>query len=158
MKKTSPNPSTHPHKHSPIREYSAGGIVFHKANSGYEFVLIKDGYRKWTFPKGKIEKGETPQAAALAEVEEEAGVHDPKIIGKINSIILTLHPKGKRPFRKKVFFFLIKTHSKSIKKEGGKPSVLDASWVKKDEVMNLLGYQNMKSLFSQALAMLKNLE
>lgn len=142
----------------PIEEYSAGGVVFRKTQNGYEFVLIKDGYRKWTFPKGRIEKGETPESAALAEVEEEAGIREPKIVGKVSSIVLTLHPKGARAHKKKVYFFLIKTNSASIEKEHNKPSVLDARWVRQADVSRMLGYQNMKSLFSQALEIIRSLE
>jgi len=143
----------------PIKEFSAGGIVFRSSpKTGYKFILIKDGYGNWTFPKGRIEPGESPEAAALAEVEEEAGVRDPHIIGKLGEVILTLHPKDARSYRKKVFFFLIKTRYTTVEKEYKKPSVQDARWFTKEEAMNALRYANMKLLFSKALKMLKKIE
>jgi 8-oxo-dGTP diphosphatase len=40
-----------------------------------EVVLVyRERYRDWTFPKGKVEEGETDEQAALREVEEETGL------------------------------------------------------------------------------------
>lgn len=49
---------------------AAGGLVF---NSQNELLCI---YRwgKWDLPKGKIEKGESPDVAAVREVEEETNI------------------------------------------------------------------------------------
>ena len=55
------------------QEVSAGGVVFRRRREGIRFVLIKAGGR-WSFPKGNIEKGETPDAAALREISEETGL------------------------------------------------------------------------------------
>ncbi|MBT4335672.1 transcription antitermination factor NusB, partial [bacterium] len=34
----------------PVREYSAGGVVYRKEGDDYKFVMIYDAYDKWTFP------------------------------------------------------------------------------------------------------------
>jgi len=60
---------------------AAGGIVFND-NNGILFIYRLE---KWDLPKGKIEKGETTQEAALREVQEECGISKVKIdkfIGK----------------------------------------------------------------------------
>src|SRR5690606_37755157 len=56
------------------REVSAGGIVFRRAADGTSrFLLIRDSYRHWGFPKGHLEDEETPAIAALRETREETG-------------------------------------------------------------------------------------
>jgi 8-oxo-dGTP pyrophosphatase MutT (NUDIX family) len=50
---------------------AAGGLVF---NSKNELLLI-ERLGVWDLPKGKIDSGETPEIAALREVEEECGVN-----------------------------------------------------------------------------------
>jgi predicted NUDIX family NTP pyrophosphohydrolase len=52
---------------------SAGGVVFRRTLAGPQFVLIKANGR-WGFPKGNIEKDETPELAALREISEETGL------------------------------------------------------------------------------------
>lgn len=55
------------------KEVSAGGVVIRRTASGTQFALIRANGR-WTFPKGNIEKGETPKVAALREIAEETGL------------------------------------------------------------------------------------
>ncbi len=52
-------------------EPGAGGVV---ADGAGRLLLIRDRNGFWTFPKGHIEPGETPEAAAVREVREETGV------------------------------------------------------------------------------------
>ncbi|MGB1451658.1 MAG: NUDIX hydrolase, partial [Marinirhabdus sp.] len=61
-------------KKLPVVE-AAGGLVF---NQKKEILFIKRN-NKWDLPKGKIEKNETHEAAAIREVVEETGVQDLKI-------------------------------------------------------------------------------
>lgn len=55
---------------------SAGGVVLEKLEEPYKVYVIKpsNDYGPWCFPKGRVEAGETLQAAALREVSEEAGI------------------------------------------------------------------------------------
>jgi 8-oxo-dGTP pyrophosphatase MutT (NUDIX family) len=52
---------------------SAGGVVFRQTADGPLFALIKANGR-WGFPKGNIEKNETPELTALREISEETGL------------------------------------------------------------------------------------
>jgi 8-oxo-dGTP pyrophosphatase MutT (NUDIX family) len=56
-------------KHFKIIE-AAGGLVF---NSNNQLLLI-ERLGVWDLPKGKIDTGETPEIAAVREVEEECAV------------------------------------------------------------------------------------
>jgi 8-oxo-dGTP diphosphatase len=56
---------------------AAGGVVHRiRDNDGTVEVLLvhRPKYDDWTFPKGKLDPGETFEDAAVREVEEEAGV------------------------------------------------------------------------------------
>lgn len=55
---------------------AAGGVVCRTgADGGIEVLLVHRGqYDDWTLPKGKVEEGETDEACAVREVEEETGV------------------------------------------------------------------------------------
>ena len=50
---------------------AAGGIV---ERDGRVLVVHRPKYDDWSFPKGKLEDGETWEEAALREVEEETGL------------------------------------------------------------------------------------
>src|SRR3954447_18717321 len=57
---------------SPRLVRAAGGVV----RRGAEIVLVhRPRYDDWSLPKGKLDKGESFEDAALREVEEETGLH-----------------------------------------------------------------------------------
>ena len=53
---------------------SAGGIIYRIEGDKTYFLAVKNPYDKWTFPKGKVEEGETWQEAAVREIQEETGI------------------------------------------------------------------------------------
>jgi 8-oxo-dGTP diphosphatase len=57
----------------PLRDVlAAGAVVF---RPGGEVLLVhRPKYDDWSFPKGKLDPGEHPAAAAVREVEEETGL------------------------------------------------------------------------------------
>lgn len=60
---------------------AAGGLV----QNGDGSLLFIKRLGVWDLPKGKIEKGETPENAAIREVEEECGLSGLKIIRQLDS-------------------------------------------------------------------------
>jgi 8-oxo-dGTP pyrophosphatase MutT (NUDIX family) len=54
---------------------ASGGVVWRRAGGGIEVALVhRPRYDDWSFPKGKLDPGESWEGAALREVEEEIGL------------------------------------------------------------------------------------
>ena len=54
---------------------SAGVVVARETADGARLLLLR-AYKNWDFPKGRVEPGEDPLAAAIRETREEAGIDD----------------------------------------------------------------------------------
>src|SRR5881394_60302 len=65
-----------------VAKTSAGLLMYRRPQTGIEFLLVHPGgpfwknkdQGAWTIPKGEIETGEDPLAAAKREFEEELGI------------------------------------------------------------------------------------
>jgi len=54
---------------------AAGGLIVRRQGESLEVVLVhRPAHQDWSFPKGKLEPGETFEVAALREVREETGM------------------------------------------------------------------------------------
>jgi len=54
---------------------SAGVVVVRQTAEGWRFLLLR-AFNHWDFPKGMVEPGEEPLAAAVREVQEESLIED----------------------------------------------------------------------------------
>jgi len=54
---------------------SAGVVVIRETREGWRYLLLR-AYNHWDFPKGMVEPGEEPLAAAIREVREETLIDD----------------------------------------------------------------------------------
>ena len=54
----------------------SAGVVVLRWNDGHPDFLLLRAFRHWDFPKGLVESGEEPLAAAIREVEEETTIDD----------------------------------------------------------------------------------
>jgi len=54
---------------------AAGGVPVRATPAGLQVLVVhRPHYGDWTFPKGKCEPGESDEACAIREVEEETGL------------------------------------------------------------------------------------
>ena len=139
-----------------VREPTAGGVIFRRPEpSGagrrpadkpetVEILLIQDSKKRWTIPKGHIEEGETPRAAAEREIREETGLQEMKVLdwlGKINfryrrnsSLVLMTTD---------IFLVQAKGKNESVKKEKWMTSL---AWVSANDALDKIEYEDIGKL------------
>ena len=85
--------------------FSAGIVVFRKKNDTREFLLLHYQGGHWDFAKGKIEKGESKEDAALRELKEEADIEATILDGFEDELSYFFKHKGEL-IKKTVYFFV----------------------------------------------------
>ena len=115
------------------------------------FLLIRDSYRNWGFPKGHLEKHELPEAAALREVAEETGLTDLVVRGELSTIDWHFRFRGKL-IHKICHFFLMESEiaSTSPQREEG---ITACKWLPIDEALALISYANAREVLQRAAEM-----
>jgi 8-oxo-dGTP pyrophosphatase MutT (NUDIX family) len=129
-------------------ETSAGGVVFRIANGAPLFLLIRDSYKNWGFPKGHLETGEQPEAAALREVSEETGLSDLSLRGLIDTIDWHFRFRG-RLIHKICHFFLMETAESSTSPQRAE-GITACRWLPFTEAEELISYANARDVLRKA--------
>ena len=138
------------------RETSAGGVVFRRDPDGEpRFLLIRDSYRNWGFPKGHLEVGEPPAAAARREVAEETGLEDLALHGPIRVIDWYFRFRGKT-IHKFCHFFLLESKRGDCVPQTDE-GITDCAWYAPDEARRTISYDNARAVLEQATAMVRAL-
>ncbi len=125
---------------------AAGGIVSKK-----DKILMIYRLGKWDFPKGKFDKGETPEDCAKREVEEECNVKV-KLGAHICNTWHT-YTQNRRSILKKTYWYAME----SVNDNGMKPQVEEGideiRWLSESDAKTALinSYPSMRYLFKQYL-------
>lgn len=108
----------------------------------YLLVEARGSGGEWVLPKGHIEPGETPEAAAVREVEEEAGVR-----------ATVVAPAGEgeyavdgQPVR--TIFFLMQYQGEASRQEDRA-----RAWRRYEEALGLLRFEDTRRVLMQAHAL-----
>ncbi len=113
---------------------AAGGLVFNK--EGEKLMIFRNS--KWDLPKGKIEKGEPIETAAVREVMEECGIDGLKILKALPSTYHT-YMIGSERLLKKTFWYEMQTDSGNIPVPQQEEGITQAKWMSEaDQSMALL--------------------
>lgn len=119
---------------------AAGGIIRrHGSRGAMKIALIhRPGYDDWTFPKGKVDAGETLEETALREVEEETGYR----CRLVRPLGCTAY--ADRRGRDKVACYWIMDVQGGRFKPGDE--VDEIRWVTVDEAFEILSYRRDRAL------------
>ena len=132
-------------------ETSAGGIVYRVQNGEPLFLLIRDSYQNWGFPKGHLETDEPPDAAALREVQEETGLDDVALDGAIDTIDWFFRFRG-RLVHKVCHFYLMRTNASDTTPQRAE-GITACRWATFSEATTLVSYSNAREVLARANAM-----
>jgi 8-oxo-dGTP pyrophosphatase MutT (NUDIX family) len=129
-------------------ETSAGGVIYRWHGSTPHVLLIRDSYRNWGFPKGHLEEGETPDAAALREVEAETGLAHLVLGPRLQTIDWFFRARG-RLIHKYCHFYLIESPSgqTSPQREEG---ITACRWLPLAEAIRAISYDNAREVLRRA--------
>jgi len=131
------------------RETSAGGVVFRVPERGEPlFLLIRDSYRNWGFPKGHLESEELPDAAALREVREETGLDGLELRGEIETIDWYFRFRG-RLIHKVCHFYLMETTAADTRPQRNE-GITACRWMPIAQALETISYANARSVLQRA--------
>jgi len=103
---------------------AAGGLV---KNDNDEYLIIFR-MKKWDLPKGKIDYDESPEQAAVREVEEECGINQLTIERTLQLTFHTYKQKGKRMLKKN-HWYLMHSTSTDIPVPQEEEGIEEALWL-----------------------------
>jgi 8-oxo-dGTP pyrophosphatase MutT (NUDIX family) len=139
------------------RETSAGGVVFRRdADGSVRYLLIRDSYRNWGFPKGHLEAGEPPADAARREVAEETGLRDLLLHGPIQVIDWYFRFRGKT-IHKYCHFFLFESKQGDLVPQLDE-GITDCTWRSLSESLETISYDNARGVLERAAEMVRVLD
>src|SRR4051812_26531874 len=127
------------------RETSAGGVVFRRGADGQvRFLLIRDSYKNWGFPKGHLEAGEPPAAAARREVTEETGLQELVLHGPIKVIDWYFRFRGKTIHKFCHFFLFESRRGEPVPEEA--EGITACVWQPLEEALREISYDNARDV------------
>ena len=126
-------------------QYShAGGVVARTVDGEREYLIVEARRRPgvWVLPKGHIEPGETPEVAAVREVQEEAGVRA-AVVAQVGE---SEYAVDGQPVC--TIFFLMRYEGEASRHEGRA-----LAWRRYEDALRLLCFDDTKRVLLQAHAL-----
>jgi 8-oxo-dGTP pyrophosphatase MutT (NUDIX family) len=142
------------------REFSAGGVLVRRLRGSWHVAAIRPAGKPegvWALPKGRIDPGESGEATALREVQEETGAGG-RSLGKLGDVRYVFTWDGERIF-KVVSFFLVRYGEGRL---GDIPAafrheIAEVRWLPLAEAPTLLAYKGEREMAERALAQVTDL-
>ena len=124
-----------------VEVYAAGGVVVDA--EGRLLVVHRPRYDDWTFPKGKLDSGETLEECAIREVEEESGC-----VCRLGEAVATVHYVDHKGRSKQVVYWLMTPTSVEFEPND---EVDEIRWLEPDKVDEMLSYGRDLHVLESAL-------
>lgn len=134
------------------QEISAGGVVYRLDAGEPLFLLIRDSYQNWGFPKGHLEAGERAEDAALREVREETGIGDVAMRGNIETIDWYFRFRGQL-IHKVCHFFLMETAQAQTMPQSTE-GITACQWLEYNAASTAISYANARIVLRRAQEMI----
>jgi 8-oxo-dGTP pyrophosphatase MutT (NUDIX family) len=124
----------------------AGGIVIQPKDGKIYYLIVsaKSDPSHWVIPKGHIEPGESPEAAAIRELREEAGVLT-RIIGTIGTLTFSFRSK-----EIETILYLLEYLGETQAQEER-----EIHWGLFEETLDLLTFSGTKEMLGRAQEMIR---
>ncbi|NLF71453.1 MAG: NUDIX hydrolase [Candidatus Anammoximicrobium sp.] len=136
---------------SSISPNQASAVPFRRYGKRVEFCLITTSAGRWGFPKGYIDRGESPEQTALKEALEEAGLH-----GRIVGTPLVCYRTHTNGSSKKVVALLMEVSDCDDKWEEVK--LRQRRWVSQAEAQALLEREYLQACLEVAQERIRRAE
>ncbi len=135
-------------------EISAGAVLYRETEREFQVIIYsRKNASQWCLPKGKIEKDETREEAAIREVKEETGLEG-QIIEHLKDVYYSYADKRRKlHLNKTVHYFLMKYCQGDINTDDA--GVEDVLWVDIDEAIEKVTFENEKQILRKALSVLR---
>lgn len=134
--------------------FAAGAVCWREDGKDLLVAIIHRGrYQDWTFPKGKVDAGESLAEAAVREIKEETGL---KV--KLGVPLSTVSYPLDKSKTKVVHYWAAKVSDKAIANSKFKPDeeVSEVVWLKAEQAFAKLSYQHDRELLQEILDLRKN--
>ena len=134
--------------------FAAGAVCWREVGKDLMVAIIHRGrYHDWSFPKGKVDSGETLAEAAVREIKEETGL---KV--KLGVPLSTVSYPIDKAKTKVVHYWAAKVSDKALASSKFKPDeeVSEVVWVKADQAFEKLSYKHDRELLQEVIDLRKN--
>jgi 8-oxo-dGTP pyrophosphatase MutT (NUDIX family) len=112
---------------------AAGGLVTDHLGR-YLFIYRR---KKWDLPKGKIDYDESPEEAALREVQEECGISELQIRRTLSSTFHTYPQDGKR-YLKKTHWYLMQSDENEKLVPQAEEDIERVEWMSEEKIRRVV--------------------
>ena len=126
-------------------------MVIRRTPDGPEFALIKANGR-WGFPKGNIEKDETPERTALREISEETGlpINRLRIVSQLPPVKYAFRWEGALVFKTVHNYLVLLSGDAELNPQLSE--IDEAKWFTPQRARRAISFKNSRETLDAAIA------